>query len=191
MKEEQYEREHNEEHITVAECMLRNAFDSTIANAAELICECFDRGGKLLLCGNGGSAADAQHISAEFVVRFETNRRALPAIALNTNGSILTATANDFDADRIFSRQVEALGTEKDVLLAISTSGNSANVIKAMEAAKEKGMKIISFLGRDGGKMKGIGDIDIIIPCNTTSYIQEMHIMTAHIICGLVDRHYE
>ena len=145
-------------------------------------------GGKVLICGNGGSAADAQHIAGELLGKFYMIRRALPAIALNTNTSVITAIGNDTSFDEIFSRQVEALGTEKDVLIAISTSGNSRNVIKAIEKAKEKGMKVIGLTGRSGGMMRNICDVLINVPSQDTPRVQESHITIGHIICEIVEK---
>lgn len=186
-----YIKEHIALHEKLSAKLLEEPYISSIRIMAEQVIACFERGGKILVCGNGGSAADAQHIAAEFVVRFETTRKALPAIALNANSSSLTAIGNDLSADEIFARQVEAFGKPEDLLWAISTSGNSENVILAMDCAKNIGMPIISSIGRDGGKMHDLADADIVVPCDTTSYIQEMHIMIAHIICGLVDMHYK
>lgn len=187
-----YIREHILSHNEVIEQIINDEhYVDEIGIISEMIIDCFDRGGKVLICGNGGSAADAQHIAAELVVRFETNRRALPAIALNANTSSLTAIANDLSAEKIYERQVEAFGTKGDVLLAISTSGNSENVYLAIEKARQQGMRVIAFLGKNGGKCRGLSDAEIIVPSSLTSCIQEIHIMIAHIICGIVDKHYE
>ncbi len=161
-----------------------------IINAVDLIVDSFKAGKKLLLCGNGGSASDAQHIAAEFMIRLahDLERPAIPAIALTTNHSILTAGGNDIGFENVFAREVEGLGTEDDVLLAISTSGNSENIIRAIDKAKEKGMKVIAFLGGTGGKCKTKVDIPIIIPSINTQRIQEGHITVAHIICELVEK---
>jgi len=143
---------------------------------------------KILLCGNGGSAADAQHIAAELSGRFKKERKPLAGIALTTDTSALTAIGNDYGYEYVFSRQVEAIGKEGDVLIAISTSGNSKNVITAIKSAKEIGMKIITLTGKDGGKMKDMGDLNLIVPSDDTPRIQEMHIMIGHMICALVDQ---
>lgn len=156
---------------------------SVIGNACDIVTQCIGLGNKVLLFGNGGSAADAQHIAAEFIGRFVTERRSLPAIALTTDTSALTAIANDYGYDRVFERQVEGLANKGDVLIGISTSGNSANVVKALEAGKNKGCKTIGFSGRDGGLMNTCCDINIVIPSNVTARIQEMHILIGHIIC--------
>jgi len=145
---------------------------------------------KILACGNGGSAADAQHFAAELVGRFERERRELPAIALSTDSSILTAIANDYSYEVIFSKQVRALGQAGDVLLGISTSGNSANVIAAIEAAHLKGMSVIAFTGKDGGKIKNVlknSDVHLCVPAERTARIQETHLLLLHCLCDGVD----
>jgi D-sedoheptulose 7-phosphate isomerase len=145
---------------------------------------------KILACGNGGSAADAQHFAAELVGRFERERRELPAIALSTDSSILTAIANDYSYEVIFSKQVRALGQAGDVLLGISTSGNSANVIAAIEAAHLKGMSVIAFTGKDGGKIRNIlknSDVHLCVPADRTARIQETHLLLLHCLCDGVD----
>lgn len=158
-----------------------------IAEAATLMIEAYKNGKKILLCGNGGSAADCQHIAAELVGRFKKERKGFPAIALTTDTSIITAISNDYGYDLVFSRQVEALGEEGDILIGISTSSNSINVIRAVETAKEKGLKTVGFLGSDGGKLKGLVDLPIVVPFQGSDRVQEVHILMAHIICGLID----
>ena len=158
-----------------------------ISKAAEIIIEAYKQGRKLLLCGNGGSAADAQHIAAELVGRFKKERRGLPAIALTTDTSIMTAVANDYWYDLLFARQVEALGDKGDVLVAISTSGNSVNVIRAVEAANFKGLRTIGFLGGEGGKLKDLVELPLVVPAQDSDRIQEVHILIGHIICDLID----
>lgn len=160
-----------------------------LVKAIDLLVECFKTGNKLLLCGNGGSAADCQHIATELMIRLSQhiNRPALPAIALTTDTSNLTAGGNDIGFENIFARNVEGLGNNGDVLLAISTSGNSTNVIKAVEMAHQKGMKVIGFLGGSGGKLKSLVDLPIVIPSSNTQRIQEGHITVAHIVCELVE----
>lgn len=148
----------------------------------------YARGGKIMLFGNGGSAADAQHLATELVIRYKVDRRALPAIALTTDTSLLTACANDFSYDDIFSRQIEALARPGDVCLGITTSGNSPNVIKAMEQARAMGAVAAGFAGRDGGRMKGLADPLVIVPSQVTARIQEMHILLGHILCDLLER---
>lgn len=158
-----------------------------IAQAANLIIGAYQQGHKLLLCGNGGSAADAQHIAAELVGRFKKERRGLPAIALTTDTSIMTAVANDYWYDLLFARQVEAIGDKGDVLLVISTSGNSVNLVRAAETAKFKGLNTIGFLGSGGGKLKDLVDLPLIVPSEDSGRIQEVHIFIGHIICSLID----
>ena len=150
-----------------------------IDEAAELLVEAMETN-KILICGNGGSAADSQHFAAEIVGRFRTDRMALPAIALTTDNSILTAIANDYGYEYVFSRQVDALGKEGDILIAISTSGNSKNVIEAVLTAKNKGLFTIGLLGKDGGKLKDLVDLAIIVPVKDTSHIQEVHEAILH-----------
>lgn len=160
-----------------------------ILKAVDLIKDAFKNGKKLLLIGNGGSAADCQHIATEFVVRLShtLQRPALPAIALTTDTSNLTAGGNDIGFENIFARNLEGLGNEGDVLLAISTSGNSVNIIKAVDKAEKKNIKVIGFLGGSGGKLKSLVDLSVIIPSSNTQRIQEGHITVAHIICELVE----
>lgn len=155
---------------------------------AEMIIQAFRSGKKILICGNGGSAADAQHIAAEFVGRYETERKALPAIALTTDTSALTAITNDYDFEKVFSRQVEALGVEGDVLIAISTSGNSKNVIEAVMSARKKNCKVIGLTGKNGKKLAALCDACILVPASKTAHIQENHITIGHIWCELVDK---
>lgn len=158
-----------------------------IAKAAELIIEAYKNGKKLFLCGNGGSAADAQHIAAEFIGRFKKERKGLPAIALTTDTSIITSVANDYWYDLLFARQVEALGDKGDILIGISTSGNSRNIVRAVEAANFKGLTTIGFLGSDGGELKNLAKLPIIVPFQSSDRVQEVHILMGHIICSLVE----
>ena len=161
-----------------------------IARAAERMVQCLKRDGKILACGNGGSAADCQHFSAELLNRFEMERPSLAAISLTTDTSTLTSIANDYDFDQIFSKQVRGLGHANDVLLAISTSGNSRNVLAAIEAAHEAGMTVVALTGRDGGKMSELleaDDIQICVPANNTARIQEVHLLALHCICDAID----
>ncbi len=160
-----------------------------ILKAANILSEVYRNGNKLLLCGNGGSAADCQHIATELMIRLSHHiqRPALPAIALTTDTSNLTAGGNDIGFENVFARNVEGLGNKGDALIAISTSGNSGNVIKAVEMAHKKGMKVIGLLGGDGGKLKPIVDLPIVIPSSNVQRIQEGHITVAHIICELVE----
>jgi D-sedoheptulose 7-phosphate isomerase len=159
-----------------------------VERAALIISDAFSAGGKLLLFGNGGSAADAQHIAGEFVNRFSVeDRRALPAIALSTDGGVLTCIANDTGFEKVFARQVEALGARGDVCLAITTSGNSPNVVAAIEEARVREIKIIGLLGRDGGRCAPLCDLALVVPSNDTQRIQETHNLIGHIICELVE----
>ena len=158
-----------------------------LAAAAELIKSALAGGHKLLFCGNGGSAADAQHWAAEFVGRFQKERRGLPAIALTVDTSILTAVANDYGYERVFSRQVEALGQPGDVLIGVSTSGNSGNVVAAVELAKTMGLKTVGLTGFGGGKLAALADVCLVIPCKVTARVQEVHSLMGHILCELAD----
>ncbi len=158
-----------------------------IIQAVQLIVAALKKGGKLLIFGNGGSAADSQHMAAEFTGRFLKERAALPAIALTTDTSALTALGNDYGFDTIFARQVEALGKKGDVALGISTSGNSGNVIKAFQAAKKKGIATIALTGNTGGKLKALADINLIVPSKQTARVQESHLCIEHTICELVE----
>jgi D-sedoheptulose 7-phosphate isomerase len=161
-----------------------------IARAASLMTDCLLADGKILACGNGGSAADAQHIAAEMVGRFERERPELPAISLVTDTSILTAIANDYDFAQIFAKQVRALGDSGDVLLAISTSGNSGNIVAAIDAAHERGMRVIALTGKGGGRIGELvtaDDVHLCVPHNVTARIQEVHLLTIHCLCDAVD----
>ena len=161
---------------------------SDIENAAILMINCVKNGGKILWCGNGGSAADAQHLATELMGGMTSHdRKPIPSIALTTDSSFLTAWSNDTDFDSVFSRQVQGLGDECDVLVGISTSGNSVNVINAVKQAKYKGLKSIVFTGKSGGQLAGQADVTIHVPSSDTQRIQEGHIMTGQILCGLVE----
>ena len=155
--------------------------------ASKLVVETLKNGNKILLCGNGGSAADAQHIAAELSGRYKIERRGLPAIAITTDTSALTAISNDYGYDRVFDRQIEALASKGDLIIGISTSGNSKNIINALKLAQELGCKTLGFSGKDGGQMNSYCDINLIVPSNDTPRIQEMHILLGHIICEIVD----
>ncbi|MBM4172637.1 MAG: SIS domain-containing protein [Ignavibacteria bacterium] len=161
-----------------------------VLDAAKLITEAYQKNKKMLLCGNGGSAADCQHIATELMIRLshDIKRPALPAIALTTDSSNLTAGGNDIGFENVFARSVEGLGNEGDILLAISTSGNSQNIINAVEKAHEREMTVIGLLGGTGGKLKDVVDLSIVIPSSNIQRIQEGHITVAHIICELVER---
>jgi D-sedoheptulose 7-phosphate isomerase len=162
----------------------------TIAQCSALITTAFRNGNKLLFCGNGGSAADAQHLAAEFSGRFYTDRDALPAEALHCNTSYMTAVTNDYSYDVVYSRLVKGMGKQGDVLVGLSTSGNSKNIIAAFEQAKQNGMITIGFTGSTGGKMKDCSDYLVNVPSNDTPRIQESHILLGHIICQLVEEAY-
>ena len=164
------------------------AHTEQVEHAARMIADSFRAGGKLLLCGNGGSSTDAQHIAGEFVNRFlNPERRALPATALSADGGIVTSIANDMGFDKVFSRQVEAFAKPGDVLIAITTSGTSPNIIAAVEQAKAQGIKTIGLLGRDGGRVAPLCDLALVVPNNHTPRIQETHNLIGHIICELVE----
>ena len=174
------------EHIKVFESVLSEQKEN-IEICAEVIFEAITNGNKILFCGNGGSAADAQHLATEFVGRYETERKALPAIALTTDTSLLTAVSNDYGFENVFSRQVEALAKKGDVLIAISTSGNSPNVIKAMMEARKLGCKIVGLTAEKGKKLAGLSDVCVMVSSEKTSRIQEAHITIGHIWCEFVD----
>ena len=157
-------------------------------NISNILINAFKSGNKVLICGNGGSAADAQHIVGEFVSKFRIDRASLPAIALNTNTSIMTSIGNDYEYNFMFERQVEGLGKSGDVLIGISTSGNSKNISRAFIKAKSMGITTIGLLGRDGGENKEYTDISFIVPSDDTPRIQESHIMVGHIICDIVEK---
>lgn len=175
------------ESIQVKEGIVRSMIPE-IAQAAAWIAEAYRHGGKLILFGNGGSAGDAQHIAAELVGRFERERKALPAIALTTNTSTLTAIANDYDYSKIFSRQVEAWAQPADVVIGISTSGNSPNVLEGIAAAKAKGARTIGLTGEKGGKLASQADLCLKVPSASTARIQESHIMIGHLLCLLAEQ---
>lgn len=160
---------------------------SNIENITNIIIDCFEHNGKVLLCGNGGSAADAQHIAAELSGRFYFDRPPLFAEALHVNTSYMTSVANDYSYDEVFSRLTRAMGNEGDILIGLSTSGNSENIIKAFMTAKGRGMITIAFTGESGGKLKELSDYIINVPSNDTPRIQESHIMIGHIICEIVE----
>jgi D-sedoheptulose 7-phosphate isomerase len=167
-----------------------DAIAESIAAAGRVMSDALLADGKILSCGNGGSAADAQHFSSELLNRFEMERPGLPAMALTTDASTVTSISNDYSYEEIFSKQVRALGKPGDVLLGISTSGNSENVIRAINAAHERGMKVVAFSGRDGGRMADIfaeGDVEIRVPATRTARIQEVHLLVIHCLCDLID----
>ena len=176
-----------EESANIKRLMAQNLSD-IIAKVAKIVIDTYKAGGKVFLIGNGGSAADAQHIAAELVGRFKLERKGLPAIALTSNTSILTALANDYGYDTVFSRQLEALANDKDVLIAITTSGTSPNILKAVDVARSKNVKVIGLAGGNGGELKAVADLTIIVPSDNIPRIQEAHITVGHIICNLVER---
>jgi D-sedoheptulose 7-phosphate isomerase len=160
-----------------------------VAQAGELLGTRLKSGGKAMFCGNGGSAADSQHLAAELTGRFIHDRPPLAGLALSTDTSALTCIGNDYSFDEVFARQVRGLGRPGDVLVAISTSGNSRNVIRAVEEARAASIHVIGFLGRDGGALKDLCDVPIIVPSNVTARIQEAHMLIGHTLCGLVEQH--
>lgn len=181
-------RESLEESAATKKAILNSCFDE-ISRAVTIVRDALKKDNKILLCGNGGSAADSQHIATEFTIRLnhDIKRKGLPAIALTTDTSALTAAGNDIGFENAFARLVEALGRKGDVLVAISTSGNSENIIRAVEKAHEGGLSVIGFLGKDGGKLKRLCDLPIVVPSDNTQRIQEGHITIGHIISELVE----
>ena len=182
-------REHFAESIATKESAV-GVLGERIAAAGELMSRALLDDGKILSCGNGGSAADSQHFSSELLNRFEMERPGLPALALTTDSSTLTSISNDYAYEEIFSKQVRALGKPRDVLLGISTSGNSENVIRAIAAAHERGMKVVALTGRDGGRMADLfapDDVEIRVPATRTARIQEVHLLVIHCLCDLID----
>jgi len=174
------------ESISVKEKFINENLD-TVVEVSELIADSFNKGGKLILFGNGGSASDASHIAAEFINRFKKERPALPAIALTTDMAVMTSIANDHDFSEIFSRQLKALARKHDIVIAISTSGNSSNVIKAVETAKRKKLKIVAFTGIKGDKLASKADYVLAVPSNKVPRIQETHITLGHVLCQMAD----
>lgn len=179
--------EHFKGHIRVLE-QVKKTLAGRIADCAVLLCDALQRGNKVLIMGNGGSAADAQHFAAELVGRFLLERKALPAIALTTDSSILTAVGNDYGFDEVFKRQVEALAAPGDLVVGISTSGNSENVYRALQAAAQTGCKTVGLLGRDGGRISALVDLDLTVPVQQTPFIQEAHVTMIHLLCDLVEQ---
>ena len=182
----------NQHFTDSAEVKLRamEVLAGALSETGQLMASSLNNGGKILACGNGGSAGDAQHFSAEMLNRFEMERAPLAAVALTTDSSTLTSIANDYCFDEVFSKQVTGLGREGDVLLAISTSGNSPNVLRAIEAAHERGMKVVALTGKNGGKMSSLlrdGDINLCVPSDSTARIQEVHLICLHCICDAID----
>jgi D-sedoheptulose 7-phosphate isomerase len=174
------------EQITLLQGLDR--LDSVVGKAASLASQSLQTGGKLMLCGNGGSAADCQHLAAELTGRFIKDRRPLAAIALSTDTSAITCISNDYSFDEVFARQVQGLGRTGDVLLAISTSGNSRNVIRAVEEALAANISVIGLLGREGGALNKLCDVAIVVPSQVTARIQESHILIGHTLCGMIEQ---
>jgi D-sedoheptulose 7-phosphate isomerase len=174
------------EHLESLQALLDTKLHE-IQQAGETICQALSDGGKVLLCGNGGSAADAQHIAAELVGRYEQQRRAYPALALTTDSSALTALSNDYGYENVFARQVQALATKGDVLIAISTSGKSANILQAVKTARSMGCKTIALTGSSGDSLAAICDLAVVVPAQRTSRVQEAHITVGHLWCEMVD----
>tara|TARA_A100001388_G_C28496727_1_gene369638 strand:- start:42 stop:629 length:588 start_codon:yes stop_codon:yes gene_type:complete len=174
------------EHIKVANATVE-ILRKKIEKSSDILSKSLKLGGTIFWCGNGGSAADSQHIAAEFVGRFKKNRKPLKSIALSTDTSVITCISNDFSYEEIFSRQLEALGSKGDVLVAITTSGNSKNIIKALLQANKMGVKSIGLFGKGGGKCKNLVDLSLIVPSDSTARIQETHILIEHLLCELVE----
>jgi len=168
-----------------------SSLEPQMAQAADVIDQCLRAGNKLLVCGNGGSAADASHFATELVVRFAKDRRALPAICLTSDSGILTAAGNDYGFDEIFARQVAAFGVPGDVLICLTTSGKSRNLIRALEEAKTRKLRTIAFLGRDGGSSTGIADLDLLVKSDSTARVQEAHQLLLHVLCETIEARLE
>ena len=189
MNTEENLRKHFEESLRVKQAAMESLLPA-LARAGESMVECLRAGHKILSCGNGGSAGDAQHFSSELINRFEMERPPLPAIALTTESSTLTAIANDYSYDDVFAKQVKALGQVGDILLAISTSGNSTNVIRAIDAAQDRGMTVVALTGRDGGEIASVlaaKDTEVRVPSARTARIQEVHLLLIHCLCDVID----
>ena len=190
VKETAYARSHLADSLAALQAASADtAFLDVMGKVADEMAKALGAGRKILLCGNGGSAADAQHIAGELLSRFEKDRAPWPAIALTTDSSVLTAIGNDYGYEQVFERQVRGLGAKGDVLIAISTSGRSPNVIRALDAAREGGLVTIGFTGADGRDMTKACDVLLCAPSDKTPVIQQIHITAAHIVCGLVERH--
>ena len=178
---------HFSDHLLVIKSVAENCTD-VISDVAMQIVQSLSNQGTIFWCGNGGSAADSQHLAAELVGRFKNDRKALRSLALTTDTSVLTCIANDYRYEDVFSRQIEALGRKHDILVVISTSGQSENILKVLRVAKRMGLKTIALLGRDGGKAKTLADQAVVIPSDSTARIQEAHILIGHIICELIEQ---
>lgn len=185
----EYVRENIEQSIAAKEQLLQDeALLGTVERVAKLCIDAYQRGNKLLICGNGGSASDALHMAGELVGRYQMERRGISAIALNANAAVMTALSNDYDYENVFSRQVVALGKQGDVLFGISTSGNSANVVKAIQEAGRRHISTVGLTGRHGGQMRTDTDYLLNVPSDSTPRVQEMHILLIHTICGLIEQ---
>ena len=181
-------RERIQDSIKVKQSLLENSvLLNAVSDLADEIVRCIRNGGKLVLCGNGGSASDALHFAGEIVGRFQKERSPWPAVVLNADVATMTAIANDYSYDEVFSRQAEAHVTDKDIFIGISTSGNSKNVMKAVEVSRKKGAKTAALLGKDGGKIAPMVDYALVVPCNTTASVQESHICLIHILCEIAE----
>lgn len=178
-------KKHILEHTAVLDSIMQ--LDESIEKVANILINCLEKGGTIFWCGNGGSASDSQHLAGELVGRFVGDRKPLKSISLTADSAVMTCIVNDYGYKHIFSRQIEALGVEGDVLVGISTSGNSENVLSAFKAAKQKGIATVGLLGKGGGKGSGLVDQSIIVPSKSTARIQEMHILIGHIICDLIE----
>lgn len=172
-------------HLEVANSVI--SIDEAVMSLANLALQTLKNGNKILICGNGGSAADAQHFAAELTGRYKSERISLPAIALTTDTSAITAIGNDYGYDEVFARQLSGVGNSGDLLIGISTSGNSTNILKALQIAKQKGIKTAGLSGKGGGEMNSLCDINVVVPSNDTARIQEMHILIIHTICATID----
>jgi D-sedoheptulose 7-phosphate isomerase len=172
-------------HLEVANSVI--SIDEAVMSLANLALQTLKNGNKILICGNGGSAADAQHFAAELTGRYKSERISLPAIALTTDTSAITAISNDYGYDEVFARQLSGVGNSGDLLIGISTSGNSTNILKALKIAKQKGIKTAGLSGKGGGEMNSLCDINVVVPSNDTARIQEMHILIIHTICAAID----
>ncbi len=187
MKE--YIRENIEESVNAKKRLLESKeLLDMIEKVSSLCIEAYRNGNKILVCGNGGSASDAQHMTGELVGRYKMERAGIPAISLNANTTVLTALGNDYDYDRIFAKQVKALGNQGDILIGISTSGNSANIVEAVCQAEKQGIHTVALTGESGGKLKSLSDYVINVPSSDTPRIQEMHILIIHVICGIIEK---
>lgn len=186
MKAKNLYKQNLQEHLAVVNAS--KDLDTVIYQSILLLTKSIRKGGKIIFCGNGGSAADSQHLASEFTGRFIKDREPIASISLTTDTSALTCISNDYSYEQVFARQLKAIGKEGDVFVGISTSGNSNNIIEAIKTAKEIGITTISLLGNDGGAMKDLGDLSIIIPNNVTARIQEMHILVGHTLCGGVEQ---